>query len=84
MNLMFVCYCVLLCIVYISNGHSVENDLRRIEVLKREVKDAEWQYMTLRKEVMYGSTPTQMATKVKDLGIEINDAVPEKLTVKAP
>jgi cell division protein FtsL len=84
MNLLFVCYCVLLCIFYISNQLSVENDLRRIEVLKREVKDAEWQYMALRKDVMYGSTPTQMAAKVKDIGIEMNDAVPQKLIVKAP
>lgn len=84
MNLLFVCYLVFLGILYIANAHGVENDLRRIEALKRQVKDTEWQHMTLRKEVMYGSTPTQMANKVKEMGIEMTEEVPHKLNVKEP
>lgn len=84
MNLPFVCYLALLVIFYIANAHSVEKDLRRIEVLKREVKDSEWQYMSLRKEIMYGSTPTQMEERVKEMGIEMVEEVPDRLIVKEP
>ena len=84
MNLPFVCYLALLVIFYIANAHSVEKDLRRIEVLKREVKDSEWQYMSLRKEIMYGSTPTQMEERVKEMGIEMAEEVPDRLIVKEP
>ena len=84
MNLPFVCYLAILALLYIANAHNVDQKLRKIELLKQEVKDTEWHYLNMQKHVMHGSTPTQMESKVKDQGIKMTDDVPDKLTIKTP
>jgi len=68
-NLPFVCYLALLGIVYISNAHSTEKAVRRIEDLKKEVKDTKWRAMNLRQEVMHGSIQSQIEKRVENTGI---------------
>lgn len=70
MNLPFVCYLALLIGVYIYCAHNVEGSLRKIETLKSDVKDAEWRYMNIKKDVMYGSTQSQIEKKVADLDLK--------------
>ena len=39
-NLPYVCFLTLLAVGYIANSHAAEHNLRKIESLKKEVKDA--------------------------------------------
>ncbi len=68
-NLPFVCYLVLLGVVYISNAHATEKSVRRIESLKQEVKDTKWRAMNLKQEVMHGSIQSQIEKKVEGSGL---------------
>ncbi len=80
MNLPFVCYLALLCVVYIFNINGVEKKLRKIEVLRSEVKDANWRYMDIKQGVMYGSTQSQIEKKVADLNLKPIRKAPFKIT----
>lgn len=75
-NLPFVCYLVLLGVIYISNAHASEKALRKIETLKQEVKDTKWHYMNLQQQLEYGSIQSQIEEKVEEKGLVPNQKPP--------
>ncbi len=80
-NLPFVCYLVVLGVIYIANAHASEKAVRRIEALKQEVKDISWRAMSLQQEVMNGSIQSQIGAKVSDSGIVPTEHPPLKIQV---
>jgi|GEM_PF-325856 len=80
MNLPFVCYLALLIGVYIYSAHSVEGKLRKIEALKAEVNDTKWRYMDVKKDIMYGSTQSQIESKVAELDLKPIRNAPIKIS----
>ncbi len=81
MNLPFVCYLTLLGIVYIFNAHSVEGNLRHIEILKDEVSDSNWRLMDVKQGMMYGSTQSQIQKKVAGMDLKYTDQLPRKIKI---
>ncbi len=78
-NVPLLCFVAFLGVVYISNAHTVEKKLRKIEVLKKEVKEEKWKYMEVQTEIIHSSTESQLAKKLNDKEIKINDETPVKL-----
>lgn len=78
-NLPFVCYLALLGVIYISNAHASEKAVRKIEVLKQEVKDTKWRAMNLKQEVMHGSIQSQIERKVEGSGLLPSKEPPYKI-----
>jgi hypothetical protein len=78
-NLPFVCYLVVLGVIYISNAHATEKAVRRIESLKMEVKDTKWRCMNLKQELMHGNIQSQIEAQVKDLGLKPSSSPPMKI-----
>ncbi len=78
-NVPFLCFIALLGVIYISNAHSVEKKLRKIELLKKEVKEEKWKYMEVQTKIIHESTESQLAKKLNDKEIKINDEAPVKL-----
>jgi hypothetical protein len=78
-NLPFVCYLVVLGVIYISNAHATEKAVRRIEALKTEVKDTKWRCMNLRQELMHGSIQSQIEEQVKGIGLKPATEPPLKI-----
>jgi hypothetical protein len=81
-NLPFVCYLVVLGVIYIANAHASEKAVRHIEKLKQEVKDVSWQAMNLQQEVMKGSIQSQIGAKVADQGLVPTENPPFKIVVQ--
>ncbi|KXK39910.1 MAG: hypothetical protein J5I52_04965 [Saprospiraceae bacterium] len=81
-NLPFVCYLVLLGVIYISNAHASEKAVRRTEALKQEVKDIKWRAMNLKQEVMQGSIQSQIERQVKDSGLLPSTTPPYKIVAE--
>ena len=80
-NLPYLCFVGVLAVIYISNAHTAEHNLRKIETLKKEVKDAEWKYMSVRKQIMFGSTQSQVEKEVKDQGIKVSKKLPKTIDI---
>jgi len=82
LNLPFVCFLVLLGVVYIFNAHSMEHKMRKIDGLKAEVNDLRWRHMDIEKEIMYGSTQSQIQKRVADLKLKPVETPPIKIKTK--
>jgi hypothetical protein len=78
-NLPFVCYLALLGVIYISNAHASEKAVRKIEVLKDEVKSKRWRAMEVRQEVMRGSIQSQIEQAVQGSGLLPSTQPPYKI-----
>jgi hypothetical protein len=70
----------LLGVVYIFNAHSAERSLRKIDALKKEVKDYQWEHLSLKQELMYGGTQSQLGLKLKDSGLRPLESTPKTLS----
>ncbi len=78
-NFKFIAFLVVLGVVYISNAHSAEKHLREIQELKKEVKELQWEYLGLKKDIVKGSSMSRLQAKMKEKSIDLKGEFPEKL-----
>lgn len=69
-NLPFFLFLSVLAIVYIANGHYADNTVRSINKLNRELKELQYEYKTLKSEVMFRSKQSELAKSVEPLGLK--------------
>ena len=70
-----------LLILYIGNSHEMDNTSRRIEAVKKEMKEYRWRYMSAKAELMYNCKMTEVANAVKPLGLKTLDSPPQKIVI---
>ena len=69
-NIPFFLFLSALAIVYIANGHYADNTVRSINKLNRELKELQYEYKTLKSEVMFRSKQSELAKAVQPLGLK--------------
>jgi cell division protein FtsB len=69
-NIPFFLFLSALAIVYIYNGHYADNTVRSINKLNRELKELQYEYKTLKSEVMFRSKQSELAKAVQPLGLK--------------
>ena len=69
-NLPFFLFLAVLAIVYIANGHFADNTVRNINKVNRELKELQYEYKTLKSEVMFRSKQSELAKSVEPLGLK--------------
>lgn len=77
-----ILFFMLLGILYISNTHYGEKTIRKINTIQAEVEDMRADYTTLKADLMFGSKQSEVARKVKDLGLKESLTPPFKVTVE--
>ena len=80
-NIPFFLFLVLLTMIYIGNTHSVESTIRRIDKMKSEVKEARWNYMSAKSDLMYKSKQTEVAKAVEEMGLKEMIDPPKKIVI---
>ncbi|HMO40086.1 MAG TPA: FtsL-like putative cell division protein [Saprospiraceae bacterium] len=80
-NLPFILFLGFLGIVYIANAHYAERNVRKIQVLQRDIKELRWYYMSLESEIMYNSKRSEMIRKVKDDNLRPLNETPRRIVV---
>ncbi len=65
----FIFYLTFLAVLYIYNGHTAEKTVRKINVTAKEVKELQWEYKSLKSEVMFRSKPSELAKALQPLGL---------------
>ncbi|MCG8390429.1 MAG: hypothetical protein MJA30_33075 [Cytophagales bacterium] len=78
----YVLFVTIVGIFYIGNTHYAEKNTRKIDRLKKEVEDLRADYTTLKADYMYASKQSEVARKVKKLGIEESLRPPEKIVIE--
>jgi cell division protein FtsB len=69
-NIPFFLFLSVLAIVYIYNGHYADNTVRSINKVNRELKELQYEYKTLKSEVMFRSKQSELAKAVQPLGLK--------------
>lgn len=80
-NLSVIVFLALLALIYISNVHIAERKQLKIEEMKKDVQKIKWEYMSVEKDMLLNSSPSEMEKRTKDMGLQPPSSIPSKLTL---
>ena len=66
----FFLFLAVLAVVYIYNGHYADKTIRNINNTAKEVKELQWEYKTVKSEVMFQSKQSELVKAVEPLGLK--------------
>ncbi|MBK7884317.1 MAG: hypothetical protein IPJ81_11380 [Chitinophagaceae bacterium] len=78
-NIPFFLFLSMLAILYIYNGHYADKLIRRISVTEKRIKELEYEYKTIKSEVIFRSKASELVKAVEPLGLKEITEAPVKL-----
>lgn len=69
-NIPFFLFLSLIAVLYIYNGHLADKLIRKINVSEKNIKELEYEYKTLKSEVIFRSKATELVKAVEPLGLK--------------
>jgi Bacteriodetes cell division protein (FtsL-like) len=66
----FFLFLALLAVIYIYNGHYADKTIRNISRTAKEVKELQYEYKTIKGEVMFRSKQSELVKAVEPLGLK--------------
>ncbi len=66
----FFLFLTVLAVIYIYNGHYADKTIRNINKTAKEVKELQWEYKTVKSEVMFQSKQSELVKAVEPLGLK--------------
>ncbi|MDE3213914.1 MAG: hypothetical protein KGM98_11825 [Bacteroidota bacterium] len=78
-NIPFYLFAALLAIIYIANGHYADNTVRKINSTAKHVQDMEYEYKTIKQDVIFRSKESEVAKAVEPLGLKVLRVPPVRL-----
>ncbi|MFM9021840.1 MAG: FtsL-like putative cell division protein [Sediminibacterium sp.] len=79
-QLPFFLFLSLLAILYIANGHYADQVIRKINLTQSEITELQFNYKTLKSELMFKSGEEQMIQAATPLQLKVNDELPYRLS----
>jgi len=68
-------------IFYIGNNHWAEKTIRKIDKMQVEVEELRADYTSLKADYMFASKQSEVARKVKEIGLEESYTPPNKIVL---
>jgi hypothetical protein len=75
-NVPFFLFLAFLAVIYIYNGHYADKSVRNINKAQSQLKELQYEYKTLKSEVMFRSKESELAKTVQSLGLKELTAPP--------
>ena len=72
----FFLFLALLAVVYIYNGHNADKTIRDISKTQRELKELQYEYKTVKGDVLFRSKQSELVKAVEPLGLKELTAAP--------
>ena len=69
-NIPFFLFLAVLAVLYIYNGHHADKLTRRISATEKHIKELEYEYKTLKSEVIFRSKASELVKAVEPLGLK--------------
>lgn len=66
----FFLFLAVLAVIYIYNGHYADKTIRNINRTAKEVKELQWEYKTVKSQVMFQSKQSELVKAVEPLGLK--------------
>ena len=77
-----ILFVMMLGLLYISNTHHAEKTVRKIDQVQSEVEDLRADYTTLKSDLMFSSKQSEVARKVKAMGLKESQNPPTKVVIQ--
>ena len=81
-NLPYVFFLIFLAMIYIANAHYTEKKVRSIDRLRSQIKELNWNYMSIKSDVIYQETYSELSENVSDSQLSNNGPFPKKISGK--
>jgi hypothetical protein len=82
-NVPYILFIAVVGLFYIGNSHFAEKNVRKIEILERDVEDLRADYTTLKADYMFAGKQSEVAKNVANRGIKESLRPPEKVIIKS-
>jgi len=79
-NIPFFLFLAALAVLYIYNGHYADKLTRKIGVTEKHIKELEYQYKTIKSEVIFRSKASELVKAVEPMGLKELTEAPVLLT----
>jgi hypothetical protein len=78
-NIPFFLFLTGLAVLYIANGHNADRIVRNINNTNKELKELQFEYKTLKSELMFRSEEAEVLKAATPLGLKISRETPQRL-----
>jgi hypothetical protein len=79
-NIPFYLFASALAIIYIANGHYADKTIRKINSTAKHLKEMEYEFKTVERDVIFRSKESELAKAVAPLGLKELMIPPVRLT----
>jgi hypothetical protein len=69
-NIPFYFFISAIALVYIANGHYADKTMRKINETEKNLKEMEYEFKTVKQEVIFRSKESELAKAVEPLGLK--------------
>lgn len=80
-NIRLILFAAFLALIYIANAHYAEKKVREIRTLQEEVKQLDWEYMSLKSDLMQKRMESEIAKSLDGRGVKILTKPPNTIKV---
>jgi hypothetical protein len=81
-NLRFILFVGGLTLVYITNALHAERKIHEMQRLEKDIKELKWEYMAIKRDVLYRSMQSQLDGNVESLGLNLSSGGPKVIRVE--
>lgn len=78
-NIPFFLFTALLTVLYIANGHYADKNIRKINATAKQLKEMEYEFKTVKRDVIFRSKESELVKAVEPLGLKELIAPPMKI-----
>jgi hypothetical protein len=78
-NIPFFLFLAALTVLYIANGHFADKAIRKINLTAKHLKEMEYEFKTVKREVIFRSKESELVKAVEPLGLRELLAPPMKI-----
>lgn len=69
-NIPFFLFLSMLAVLYIYNGHYSDRLIKKISTTEKHIKELEYEYKTIKSEVIFRSKASELAKAVEPMGLK--------------
>ncbi len=81
-NIPFFLFLSVLAVLYIANGHIADKTVRDINNTAKELKELQYEYKTVKSDLMYKSREAEMIKATEPLGLKVTAESPMHIVVE--
>ncbi len=78
-NIGFFVFVAVMAVLYIANGHMADNRIRKINETAKQLKELQYEYKTVKSEMMFRSRESELIKAAEPLGLKMDSIPPFRI-----